>query len=273
MSKFLCSVEQKQNYIRLNKKGRNMRNIQLIIEYDGSRYAGWQKQAGKEHLQTIQAKIEEVLEKMENTPVELIGAARTEPGVHAYRQVANFHTESRKKVYEIKQYLNRYLPMDIAVLEALEVNERFHATFLAKEFVYEYKVAVGEVPSVFERKYSYYSFKKLDIARMKKAAGHLLGKHDFKGFSDNKRMKKSTVRNIKEVSIYADEKEVLFTIVADDFWPHMARIIVGTLLEIGKGEKEPTIIKEILETGDRELAGELAEAKGLFLADVRYLAD
>ena len=247
-----------------------MRNIQLIIEYDGSRYAGWQKQAGKENLNTIQAKIEEVLTKMEDKSVELIGAVRTEPGIHAYRQVANFHTNSKKKPLEIKQYLNRYLPMDIAVLEVLEVPERFHSAFLIQEVVFEYHVVIGEIPSVFERKYSYYSFKKPDVARMKKAAGYLLGKHDFKGFSDNKRMKKSTVRDLKDLTIYADEKEILFTITADDFWPHMARIIVGTLLEIGKGEKEPEVMKQILEQGDRELAGELIDAKGLFLADVNY---
>ena len=119
-----------------------MRNIQLIIEYDGSRYDGWQKavtsakNGSSSKGGAIQEKIEEVLEKMEETKVELIGAIRTEAGVHAYRQVANFHTDSKKKTYEIKQYLNRYLPRDIAVLEALEVNDRFHASFNAKEFIF-----------------------------------------------------------------------------------------------------------------------------------------
>ena len=146
------------------------RNIKLTMEYDGSRYAGWQKQAGRDRLVTIQGKVEEVLEKMEGKPVELIGAARTEPGVHAYGQVANFHTSSEKSVTEIKQYLNRYLPNDIAVLEAVEMPDRFHASYLAREFVYEYKVTVGEVPSVFERKYNYYSFKRVNVEKMKQAA-------------------------------------------------------------------------------------------------------
>ena len=127
---------------------------------------------------------------MEGTKVELIGAIRTESGVHAYRQVANFHTDSTKKTYEIKQYLNRYLPRDIAVLEALEVDDRFHASFQAKEFIFEYHITIGEVPSVFDRKYNYYCFKRPDIKLMKKAGEQLVGTHDFKAFSDNKRMKK-----------------------------------------------------------------------------------
>ena len=155
-----------------------MRNIQLIIEYDGSRYDGWQKAVTTAKTTAkggaVQEKIEEVLSKMEETPVELIGAIRTEAGVHAYRQVANFRTESKKKTYEIKQYLNRYLPRDIAVLEALEVNDRFHAAFNAKGFVFEYHITIGEVPSVFDRKYNYYCFKKPDIKAMKSAAEKLM---------------------------------------------------------------------------------------------------
>ena len=119
-----------------------MRNIRLVIEYDGSRYDGWQKQARK-GSNTIQDKIEAVLEKMEGKPVELIGAARTEAGVHAYAQVANFKTDTDLKMYEIRQYLNRYLPRDIAVLEVDEVQDRFHSSFSAKSFIYEYKITMS----------------------------------------------------------------------------------------------------------------------------------
>ena len=253
-----------------------MRNIQLIIEYDGSRYDGWQKAvtSAKNPASAkggaIQEKIEEVLEKMEGTPVELIGAIRTEAGVHAYRQVANFHTDSEKKTYEIKQYLNRYLPRDIAVLEALEVTNRFHASFNAKAYVFEYRITVGEVPSVFDRKYNYYCFKRPDISLMKKAALQLTGKHDFKAFSDNKRMKKSTVREITSIDIYGDEKEITITVTGDDFWPNMVRIMVGTLLSVGLGEIAPDSVAEIIASGDREKAGKAVEPKGLFLADVKY---
>lgn len=246
------------------------RNIKLFIEYDGSRYAGWQNQAGKDKIVTIQGKIEEVLEKMEGAHVELIGAARTEPGVHAYAQVANFHTASELSVTEMKQYLNRYLPMDIAVISAEEVPERFHSSFLAKGFVYQYKVSVGETPSVFERKYNYYCFKRPDVEKMKKAAALLCGGHDFRAFSDNKKMKKSTIRVMKDISIYADEKEILFTFTADDFWPHMVRILVGTLLMVGEGKLAPEKMEQLLRDGDREAAGETMEPRGLFLSEVLY---
>lgn len=246
-----------------------MRNIQLTIEYDGSRYDGWQKQVGRS-VATIQDKIEDVLTKMENEPVEVIGAARTEAGVHAYRQIANFKTNSDLKVYEIKQYLNRFLPRDIAVTEALEVPERFHASFNAVSFEYEYKISIGEVPSVFERKYNYYCFKRPNIEAMKEAAKLMVGKHDFKAFSDNKRMKKSTERTIYAIDIYGDNKEIVITVKGDDFWPHMVRIMVGTLLDVGLGEKKASDINDILASKDREKAGPTAEAKGLFLVDVYY---
>lgn len=247
-----------------------MRNIQLVIEYDGSRYDGWQKQPKYPNRVTIQDKIESVLNKMENEEIELIGAARTEPGVHAYAQIANYLTNSKMKPYEIKHYLNRFLPRDIAVKEVLEVPERFHSSFNAKSFVYEYKIGIGEVPNVFNRKYSYYCFDKLDVKAMRSAATHLIGKHDFKAFSDNKRMKKSTEREIFECDIYGDLDEVSITIHADDFWPNMARIIVGTLLEVGTGKMSPEQIPIIIESKNRENAGETAEAKGLFLSEVKY---
>lgn len=253
-----------------------MRNIQLVIEYDGSRYDGWQKavttakspSSGKGGA--IQEKIEEVLSKMEETPVELTGAIRTEAGVHAYRQVANFHTDSTKKTYEIKQYLNRYLPRDIAVLEALEVNDRFHAAFNAKAFVFEYRITIGEVPSVFDRKYNYYCFKRPELSKMKAAAAALTGTMDYKAFSDNKRMKKSTVRTIQSIDIYGDEKEITVTVTGDDFWPNMVRNLVGTILDAGLGELSVEELPDILASGDRERIGRVVEPKGLFLADVKY---
>ena len=254
-----------------------MRNIQLVIEYDGSRYDGWQKAVTTAKNTAslkggaIQEKIEEVLYKMENAPVELTGAIRTEAGVHAYRQVANFRTESKKKTYEIKQYLNRYLPRDIAVLEALEVSDRFHAAFNAKAFVFEYRITIGEVPSVFDRKYNYYCFKRPDLAVMKEAAKKLTGTNDYKAFSDNKRMKKSTVRTIQNIDIYGDEKEITVTITGDDFWPNMVRNLVGTILDAGLGELALEDIPDIIASGDRERIGRAVEPKGLFLSDVKYV--
>ena len=246
-----------------------MKNIKLIIEYDGSRYDGWQV-AAKGKAVTIQDKIESVLEKMLGKKTELIGAARTESGVHALGQVANFKADTDMKPYQIKHYLNRYLPQDIAVVEVAEVTDRFHSSFNAKEFIYQYKICVAEVNNVFERKYNYYSFDKLDTILMKEAAKELIGKHDFKAFSDNKRMKKSTIREIYDIDIYGDANEVIITVRGDDFWPNMVRIIVGTLMSIGKGDMEVSMMKKIIESKDRELAGETAPAQGLFLQEVNY---
>lgn len=249
-----------------------MRNIELIIEYDGSRYDGWVKSDkgnGKKDG-SISDRISDVLKEMEGTPVELIPAIRTEAGVHALRQVATFKTASRKSPLEMKQYLNRYLPRDIAVLEADDVDERFHPSFNAKGFVFEYRLTVGEVPSVFERKYNHYCFKRLDVPTMKKAAKLLQGKHDFKGFSDNPRMKKSTMRNMEDISIYDAGNEISVTLKADDFWPNMARIIVALLVSIGLHENEPEVINRIFESGDRSLSPEAIEPKGLFLSEVIY---
>jgi tRNA pseudouridine38-40 synthase len=247
-----------------------MRNFKLVIEYDGSRYDGWQKQPKNPKSITIQDKIEGVLRKMEDEEINLIGAARTEAGVHANAQIANFTSNTKMKPYEIKHYLNRFLPRDIAVTEVTEEAERFHSSFNAKSFKYMYKITMGEYESVFERKYNYYSFKKLDVGQMKQGAKYLIGKHDFKAFSDNKRMKKSTEREIYGIDIYSNSSEVQITIHADDFWPNMARIIVGTLLEVGLNNIDAEFVNNILVSKDRELAGATAEARGLFLLEVLY---
>ncbi len=254
-----------------------MRNIKLLLEYDGSRYEGWMSsKARKEPSSTkrgsmsISEKIQEVLRRMTGEEVVLDVAVRTEAGVHAYGQVANFKTECPMKLYEIKHYLNRYLPGNIAVLEVSEVPERFHSALSAKKIHYEYRIGTGEVESVFERKYRYYCFKKLDVGAMRQAAEYLVGKHDFRAFSENRRMKKSTEREFYQIELYADLEELSITMVADDFWPGLARIIVGTLLEVGRGERTPESVTGALEAGGRELAGAMAEARGLFLAEVEY---
>lgn len=247
-----------------------MRNIKLLTEYDGSRYDGWQRPATGAKGMTVQEKLEEVLCRMDNEKVEVIGAARTEAGVHASGQVANFHTGTDMSCLEIQRYMNRFLPRDIAVLAAEEVPDRFHASYLAKGFCYEYHISIGDVPSVFERKYNYYSFKRPDVGRMREVAKYMVGKHDFAAFSENKRMKKSTVREIREFDVYGDEKEVLVRIDGDDFWPYMVRIMVGTVLAVGKKEMEPAAVKKVIEGGDRTAAGERLPAQGLFLTDVFY---
>lgn len=244
-----------------------MHNIQLTLEYDGSRYQGWQRLGKGESQNTISNKLLEILHKMTAENIELFCGARTEVGVHAYKQIVNFKTTSDMKSYEIKQYLNRYLPMDIAVLEAKEVPDRFHSSLNAKSKTYLYRIAIGDVPSVFDRKYTYYSFKTPDIAAMEQAALLLIGTHDFKNFSTVKKSK-STEKEIYDISIYSDLSEIQITICAKDFLHNMARMIIGTLLDIGLGKRKKECIDAIF--SGTEPASAPCDPKGLFLQEISY---
>ena len=184
-----------------------MRNIKLTIEYDGSRYQGWQRLGKDESTNTIANKITEVIKKMTNEDIELFCGSRTEVGVHAYGQVASFKTTTDMTLIEIQHYLNRYLPMDIAITDIEEKPERFHASLNATSKIYMYRISVSEVPSVFERKYVYHSFKRPDVDLMKQAAILLVGKHDFKKFSTVKK-NKSTVKEIYDIDVYDDGEEL-----------------------------------------------------------------
>jgi len=248
-----------------------MRNIKLTLEYDGSRYNGWQRLGKGESENTIENKLLELIKKMTGEDVELNCGCRTEVGVHAYAQIANFKTATKLKLYEIKNYFNRYLPMDIAVVEVEEVSERFHATLNAKTKTYLYRIAIGDVPSVFDRKYTYYCFKMPEIVLMKEAATKLLGKHDFKDFSTVKKSK-STVKEIYSIDIYQDTKEIQITLKANDFLHNMARMIAATLLDIGLRAREVKVIEEILKPETTETASAPASAQGLFLQEIEYEA-
>lgn len=246
-----------------------MRNIKLVLEYDGSRYNGWQRLGKEDNDNTIEYKLLEVIKKMTDETVELNCGLRTEAGVHAYAQVANFKTNSGMKPYEIKNYFNRYLPMDIAVIEVQEVPERFHASLNAKSKTYLYRIAIGDVPSVFDRKYTYYCFKKPDLALMKAAAEKLTGRHDFRDFSSVKK-NKSTEKEIYLIDIYQDAKEIQITVKANDFLHNMARMLVSTILEIGLGNREIADIDRIFDPKTPETGNAPASAQGLFLQEVEY---
>ena len=247
-----------------------MRNIKLTIEYDGGRYDGWQRLGKDESSNTVEQKLLEVIRKMTNENPVLNCGSRTEVGVHAYEQVANFQTKSDMRPLEMKHYFSRYLPRDIAVTYVDEVQERFHATLNAKSKTYLYRIAIGDTIPVFDRKYVYYCFGKLNVDKMKEAANLLLGTHDFKAFSTVKKTKKSTVRTMELIDIYSDEKEVQITMKADDFLHNMARIIAGVLIEVGEEVQEPQVITEIFESGVRKEEIEMADAKGLFLQEIEY---
>lgn len=246
-----------------------MRNFKLTLEYDGSRYSGWQRLGKGESTNTIENKIKEVLKKMSGEDVELFCGSRTEVGVHAYGQVISFQSATTASPQEIKRYLNRYLPMDIAVLYAEEKPERFHASLNAVSRTYLYRIAIGEVPSVFDRKYTYYCFGTPDLAKMKEAASNLVGRHDFRKLSTVKK-NKSTVKELTTLDIYGDAREIQITMTANDFLHNMPRVIASTLLDIGLGRRPLSDIDDILDPHSDITGSAPAEASGMFLERVEY---
>lgn len=243
-------------------------NYRMDIQYDGTRYGGWQKQ--KDTDNTIQGKIEEVLGRMCGMPVSIQGAGRTDAGVHARGQVANVFLDTDKTCEEICRYLNKYLPEDIEITRVTKAEERFHSRLNAKEKVYQYRVVTGVHKNVFERKYQCPLHEELDVKAMKQAAGYLEGTHDFKSFCSNKKMKKSSVRTIFCIEIEDLGQEVKLTFTGNGFLYNMVRILAGTLIEVGRGERKPEEMPGILEGCDRSLAGFTAPARGLTLLEVRY---
>lgn len=244
-----------------------MRNIRLDICYDGTRYRGWQRLPGKDD--TIQAKIENVLSRVLEEPIEISGSGRTDAGVHAQGQVANFHCQSGMPCGEILEKLRQYLPEDIGILRCKEVSERFHARLNATEKTYRYRIWNSDVPCVFERRYVTVVPEKLDVAAMERAAALLEGEHDFSAFCGNPKFKKSTVRCIRSVQICKDGQQLQIFFTGDGFIHNQVRIMVGTLIEVGKGQRSAESIPALF-GGKRSEAGFLAPAQGLCLMEVFY---
>lgn len=245
-----------------------MRNIKLLIQYDGSRYSGWQSQGNTDN--TIQAKLTAVLGRMTGEEIELQGSGRTDAGVHAAGQTANFKTRSALSCGEMVTYVNQYLPEDIAVLEAEEVDLRFHSRLGAMRKTYVYRIWNSPIPNVFERKFLCQVEEPLDTEAMKRAAKFLLGTHDFKAFSSLKKTKKSTVRTLDSIALERHGKELRLIFTGNGFLYHMVRILTGTLLEVGMGKRRAEEMAAILASLDREQAGFLAPAQGLCLWSVGY---
>lgn len=243
-------------------------NYKLTIQYAGTRYDGWQRQGNTDN--TIQGKLEAVLSRLFGVPIEIIGSGRTDAGAHAYGQVANFHVPIDMPETEILEYINQYLPKDIAVSRVEKVDDRFHSRFNVKRKTYQYRIWNSYISNVFEKGLLYEVTDPLDIDKMKEAALYFIGEHDFKAFCTNQRMKKSTVRTIYEVNIEELEPEIRITITGNGFLYNMVRIMVGTLIEIGMGEKNPSDIPAMLAGKDRRNAGFTAPPGGLMLMEVEY---
>ena len=244
-----------------------MRNLRLDVCYDGTRYRGWQRLPGKDD--TIQGKLETALSRILGEPIEISGSGRTDAGVHARGQVANFHCESTMPAAEILENLRRYLPEDIGIYSCRDVSPRFHARLNAKEKTYLYRIWYSDAPCVFDRRYVAVMREKFDLGAMEQAAQLLRGEHDFSAFCGNAKMKKSTVRFIRSIEIQKNENELRLYFTGNGFLHNMVRILVGTLVEVGRGERKSESISELF-GGKRAEAGFLAPAQGLCLMEVQY---
>ena len=244
-----------------------MRNLRLEICYDGTRYKGWQRLSAGDN--TIQGKLEALLSRLLDEPIEITGSGRTDAGTHALRQIANFHCNSTMSCDEILSGLRLYLPEDIGVYSCKDVSPRFHARLNAKEKTYCYRVWNSDMPLVFDRRYVHKDTRQFDLIAMQKAADHLVGTHDFSAFCSNKHMKKSSVRSIRSFDVTQTENELRFTVTGNGFLQHMVRIMVGTLLEVGAGLRGAEDIPNLFGEA-RELAGPAVPACGLCLMEVTY---
>lgn len=243
-------------------------NYKLIIQYDGTRYDGWQRLGDSD--ETIQGKLENVLSRMAGAAVEVHGAGRTDAGVHALGQVASVKLPGSFSPEEVMTYLNRYLPEDIAVTDVQRADERFHARLNAVGKVYRYEIRMGGVPDVFRRRYQYRVEQPLDLAAMERAAAALTGTRDFRAFCSNKRYKRSTVRTLSAIELDARGADLTITFRGNGFLYNMVRILTGTLLEVGLGERSAEDMADILASQDRTRAGKTAPAQGLTLVQVEY---
>ncbi len=243
-------------------------NYRMTLQYEGTRYNGWQRQGNTEN--TIQQKLEAILQKLDGAPVEVRGSGRTDAGVHALGQVASFALEHPLEPGEVRDYINQYLPRDIAVQEVQRAEPRFHARLNAKGKWYRYRIRQSPVPDVFGRRYCWECPDRLDVAAMEAAAVHLLGKIDLQAFCDTKPGKKSTVRRVDSITFSHENGDLVIDFRGEGFLYHTVRLMVGTLAQVGAHKLLPGQIPSILGAKDRKQTGPLAPACGLMLMEVTY---
>lgn len=244
-----------------------MRNIKLTIEYDGKCYNGWQKQPNKLN---IQGEIERAIYNITKEEVDLIGSGRTDAGVHALGQVANFKTNSQISIEKIPLAINSQLKNSIVIKEAEEVDERFHSRYNAKHKTYRYIINNSKCGTAIYRNLEYsYPFK-LDAEKMKQASKYFEGEHDFKAFKSSGTSSKNSVRTIYKAIVKQEGKKIIIELTGNGFLYNMVRIISGTLLDVGLGKIRAEEIPEIIESKDRQRAGKTLPAHGLYLVEVKY---
>jgi len=267
-----CDAIKTQTIENNGREHKLVKNFKMIVSYDGTRYYGWEHQPNTD--MTIQGKLEDVLTRMVGAdrvhPVTVIGAGRTDAGVHARAMTANVLLDTAMTPEEIQAYMNRYLPDDISVNEVKEAAERFHSRFKAIGKTYRYTLWYGASKPVFDRKYVYVLDAMPDLDRMREAAEHLTGMHDYKSFCGNAHMKKSSVRVVDTIKIETSGHYIRIYYHGNGFLQNMVRIMTGTLLEVGYGRLQPADMDAILDAKDRKKAGPTAPACGLCLMKVDY---
>lgn len=244
-----------------------MRNIQIIIEYDGSNYCGWQRQ---NNGVSVQQKIEGAILKITNENCNLIGASRTDAGVHALAQSANFFTNSKIPIEKFACAINSALPDDISIIKAVERNEDFHSRYHAKQKTYIYKIFARKIPSPFFTKYAYQSSYDIDLGKMIEASKYMIGEHDFTSFMASGSQSKTFIRTIYDINIHKTNDLITLEVTGNGFLYNMVRILSGTLFYAAIGKINPSDIELILKSKDRTTAGITLPASGLYLKEIVY---
>lgn len=245
-----------------------MGRVRLTVAYDGTGYHGWQLQ---DNGITIESELNRCLSELLGEPVRVIGASRTDAGVHALGNIAVFDTKSRIPPEKISYALNRRLPEDIRIQRSEEVAPDWHPRRCASRKTYEYRIYRGEFPMPVKRLYSYFLYCSLDLERMREAAGFLEGEHDFKSFCQAGSQAESTVRTIYRLQVEEQGADLVIRVCGSGFLYNMVRIIAGTLIEVGQGRREPGSMTAVLEAGNRSAAGATAPAHGLTLVKYEFL--
>ncbi|KXG45111.1 tRNA pseudouridine(38-40) synthase TruA [Tepidibacillus infernus] len=244
-----------------------MKNIKLEVSYDGTAFHGFQVQPNQ---RTIQGELEDALQRLTNQPVKIIGSGRTDAGVHAKKQVCNFKINHSMPLSKWPVALNALLPEDIVVNSASEVPLEFHSRFDVRQKTYRYSIYHHTYVNIFRRHYTWHYPYPLDVEKMKAVSKVFIGEHDFTAFSSAKTTVENKVRKIYAADLWKKENEIYFQITGNGFLYNMVRIVVGTLVEVGRNKMDPEEVMELFEKKNRSLAGLTAPAKGLTLWDVQY---
>ena len=244
-----------------------MPTIKLTLEYEGTAYSGWQQQP---HHPTVQAQVEQALRQITQQDISVVGAGRTDAGVHALGQIASFHTDKILPPAKWASALNRYLPKDIAVLQSEQVADSFHARFSAKGKIYEYRIRLHPYRSALLRHRVWHITTNLDLSRMQQGIPWFIGEHDFSSFEGPRSGAKDQMCRVVDMAIHQQETLLTIRLEANRFLKQMVRAIVGTLVEIGRKRRSPEDIQAIIQARDRRAAGETAPPQGLYLVKVLY---